>query len=232
MGCIKSKKPIVPVFIKNSSPESSHSNHIKSIQNNSEILLNDSTKNLAQTANSPPKKIQELSNKSRIDTNIKENKSRGEDNYTVLSKIGKGSFGSVYKVLDKHNTIIRAMKVLSKETISYQDDEKVFLKEIEILTKLEHPNIIKIIEYYTDDINYYIIMEYIEGSELYDVITKMQTLTELKAAYIMKQILCATNYLHSFNIVHRDIKPENMLVESTSKDDKINIKLIDFGTCN
>ena len=142
------------------------------------------------------------------------------------------SFGSVYKVLDKRNKIVRAMKVISKETISYQDDEKIFLKEIEILTKLEHPNIIRIIEYYTDDINYYIIMEYIEGGELYDVITKFQTLTESKAAYIMKQILCAINYLHSFNIVHRDIKPENMLVESTSKDDKINITLIDFGTCN
>ena len=142
------------------------------------------------------------------------------------------SFGSVYKVLDKHNKIVLAMKVISKETISYQDDEKIFLKEIEILTKLEHPNIIRIIEYYTDDINYYIIMEYIEGGELYDVITKFQTLTESKAVYIMKQILCAINYLHSFNIVHRDIKPENMLVESTSKDDKINIKLIDFGTCN
>lgn len=225
MGCIKSKKPIIPVFIKNSSPEFSHSNHIKSIQNDPEILLNDSTKNLAQTANS-------LSNKIRIGINIKENKTRGEDNYTVLSKIGKASFGSVYKVLDKHNTIIRAMKVISREAISYQDDEKVFLKEIEILTKLEHPNIIKIIEYYTDDINYYIIMEYIEGGELYDVINKMQTLTESKAAYIMKQILCALNYLHSFNIVHRDIKPENMLVESTSKDDKINIKLIDFVTCH
>ena len=75
-------------------------------------------------------------------------------------------------------------------------------------------------------------MEYIEGGELYDVITKMQTLTESKTAYIMKQILYVINYLHSFNIVHRDIKPENMLVESTSKDDKINIKLIDFGTCN
>lgn len=88
------------------------------------------------------------------------------------------SFGSVYKVLDKRNKIVRAMKVISKETISYQDDEKIFLKEIEILTKLEHPNIIRIIEYYTDDINYYIIMEYIEGGELYDVITKFQTLTE------------------------------------------------------
>ena len=72
------------------------------------------------------------------------------------------------------------------------------------------------------------------GANLYDTITTWNSFDEEKAAYIMSQILSAVNYLHSKNIVHRDIKPENMLVESKTggKKEMVNIKLIDFGTCN
>ena len=87
------------------------------------------------------------------------------------------------------------------------------------------------------NVNFYLITEFVSGGELYDTITSWKTFDEEKAAYIMSQILSAVNYLHKKNIVHRDIKPENMLVENkvkVGKDRKemINIKLIDFGTCN
>ena len=176
--------------------------------------------------------LTDMSQTIKIKAIIPENPRKAEENYKVICKLGKGSFGSVYKVIYIKSSNIRAMKVIKKSSINYQDDERVFLKEIEILSKTEHPNIIKIIEYYKDEINYYIITEYISGGELYEAISKCNKFNESKAAYIMRQILSALNYLHSFGIVHRDIKPENMLVEQSSDKDLINIKLIDFGTCN
>jgi calcium-dependent protein kinase len=178
-----------------------------------------------------------LTDKIKIKNLITKNDSKVEDNYRILNKLGKGSFGSVFKVMHITTGIIRAMKVIKKDSLSYQDDDQKFLKEIEILIATDHPNIIKIYEYYFDDLNFYLITEFVSGGELYDTITSWKTFDEEKAAYIMSQILSAVNYLHKKNIVHRDIKPENMLVENkvkVGKDRKemINIKLIDFGTCN
>ena len=158
--------------------------------------------------------------------------SKVSNNYKILYNLGKGSFGTVYKVESIESGIIRAMKVIKKETLKYQDDDRSFLKEIEILMKLEHPHIIKIYEYYYDDVNFYLITEYLNGGELYDNITTWKEFDENKANYIMCQILSAVNYLHKQNILHRDIKPENMLVENVKNSSEINIKLIDFGTCN
>ena len=160
----------------------------------------------------------------KVETNI-------EDTYKILSKLGKGSFGSVYKVMHIKSGLIRAMKVIKKESVKFQDDDKKFLKEIEILIQLEHPNIIKIFEYFTDDINYYLITEYISGGELYEGLIKIKNFNEFKCEYILNQILSAIYYLHSNNIVHRDVKPENILI-SKSTNDLLSIKLIDFGSCN
>ena len=168
---------------------------------------------------------------------VLEKKSKVKDNYKILTKLGEGSFGSVYKVIDKSTKIIRAMKVIKKETLQDQDDEQLFLKEIEILKSIDHPNIVKIFEYYADNCNFYIIIEFVTGGELYSELTKWKVFSERKAAFITKQLLSALFYLHSLNIVHRDIKPENVMVEhkNDSKnvtDEEITVKLIDFGTCN
>ena len=85
--------------------------------------------------------------------------------YKIISTIGSGAFGKVYKVENIIMKQIRAMKVVKKDSINFQDDKKQFLKEIEMLMNLDHPNIIKIFEYYVDDLNYYVIMEFAEGGE-------------------------------------------------------------------
>ena len=155
------------------------------------------------------------------------------NNYKILSKLGKGSFGSVYKVQNIFTEKIYAMKVIQKYFVTYQDGDQSFLKEIEILMKVEHPNIIKIYEYYVDEINYYLIIEYVSGGELFDFISRDTSFSEHKIKKIMKQLFQALSYLHSNNIVHRDIKCENILIEcSDDNSDDFNIKLIDFGTCN
>ena len=221
MGCVQTKKPITPV---------------SKLTGTSDYLTRQTDpplkKQIEPFVNAPAKLLSNISSKIKITNIITNNTSRAEDNYKVVAKVGKGSFGSVYKVVDIKTGIIRAMKVIKKDNVHYQDDEKCFLKEIEILSKLEHPNIIKIIEYFVDDINYYVIMEYLNGGELYEAIIKLKHFNENKAANVMKQVLHALNYLHSYGIIHRDIKPENILVDSHSHKDNMNIKLIDFGTCN
>lgn len=151
--------------------------------------------------------------------------------YKLIKKIGSGTFGMVYKVKHKETKSLRAMKVIKKDTINYQDDNKEFLKEIEILSILDHPNILKIYEYFVDEINYYILTELSNGGELYDEITKIKNYNEKKASLIIDQLLSAVKYLHSKNIVHRDLKPENILLENKNADQPI-IKLIDFGSSN
>jgi calcium-dependent protein kinase len=174
---------------------------------------------------------------------IAENKDAITKSYKIIERLGAGTFGKVYKVLHYPSGTHRAMKVVKKNSVNYQDDDKNFLKEIELLAKLDHPNILKIYEYYIDDSNYYVISELIQGGELYEQIVKMKTYSEKMAAVIMEQLLSAVCYLHSNNIVHRDLKPENVMLEmkvddpknknkTYTKESEMFIKLIDFGAAN
>ena len=160
---------------------------------------------------------------------VSENKGDVLKYYKPIEPIGQGSFGKVFKVKQLSTGNIYAMKVVSKNC-DFQDGNKNFLREISVLRKLDHPNILKIFEYFVNEKYYYFIMEYVSGGELYQQIYEMQYYDESTAANIMKQIFSSVCYLHQMNIVHRDLKPENMMI--TSKKDEIEIKLIDFGTAN
>lgn len=151
--------------------------------------------------------------------------------YKIIEKLGSGTFGRVYKAIHLKTKQQRAIKVVKREVLKLQDDEKVFLKEIELLATLSHPNIIKIFEFFVDESNYYVVQEFAPGGELYDQIYKMQYFTEVEAAKIMYQLLSAVSYLHSNGIVHRDLKPENIMLDSKSQVE-YNIKIIDFGAAN
>lgn len=84
--------------------------------------------------------------------------------------------------------------------------------ELEILSKTDHPNIVRVIELLEDDCNYYIVSELVPGGELYDYIIKHKMFSEAATADLVKQILLAVNYMHQQHIVHRDLKPENVLI--------------------
>ena len=93
---------------------------------------------------------------------------------------------------------------------------------------LDHPNIIKVFEFFQDERHFYIVTELCTGGELFDRIIKKHRFGEKEAADTMHQILSAVVYCHENNIVHRDLKPENILLESSKEDAPI--KVIDFGT--
>ena len=115
------------------------------------------------------------------------------------------------------------MKITNKKSYSSK-------YEIEILKKISHPNITNIFEIFEDNKKYYIIMEFLEGGELFDAITSIGSFSEESACKVMKQLLSAIYYLHSNCIVHRDLKPENIMLLQKPDNNNYHIKLIDFGT--
>lgn len=95
------------------------------------------------------------------------------------------------------------------------------------MQQLDHPNVIKLYEYFEDEENVYLVCELCAGGELFDRIIKAEFFEEDQAAEIFRQILQALNYCHTQNIVHRDLKPENFLFQTEADDS--DLKIIDFG---
>jgi calcium-dependent protein kinase len=149
--------------------------------------------------------------------------------YEILKKLGEGSYGKIYKVKNKDTEEIYAMKQMDK--IKIQQNLELFKNEIEIMSILNHPNICKLYEVYEDSKFIYLIIEYCEGGELLDRITKKQKegklYTEKEAAVIFRQLIEAIDYIHEIGVIHRDLKPENILF--STKYENSPIKIIDFG---
>jgi len=101
---------------------------------------------------------------------VNEQRGRIKAKYRILETIGKGSYGEVKKLVLKSTGATRAMKIIRKEEVS-KEYVLSLQNEIEILKKLDHPNIVKIYEFYQDKMNLYVITEFIEGGELFERIT-------------------------------------------------------------
>ena len=144
--------------------------------------------------------------------------------------MGEGSFATVYRVQNRITDSVRAMKIIKKNTgVSAQDDQEI-LNEINILRTLDHPNILKIFEFYSNKESYSIVTELCLGGELFQEIIDRGPFTENYSAYVMFQIFSAINYCHNMHIVHRDLKPENILIVDRDKNNYPRIKICDFGT--
>ena len=164
---------------------------------------------------------------------VQENSGSPYDHYDKVITMGEGSFGRVIKVKSKKGNIYRAMKIINKEKLKLKkEEEEKLIKEINILKALDHPNIMKVYEYYNSPKELDIITELCTGGELFNKIVKVRKFSEAIAAHIMKQLLSVVECCHLQGIIHRDLKPENILIETEeqAKKDYFNIKVIDFGT--
>jgi len=159
---------------------------------------------------------------------VKERVGAIRDVYRIGNKLGDGAFGSVRKITHRVTGEVRAVKTIHKKSLRTPEEQQTFFNEVAVLRALDHPNILKLFEFYQDDKNYYLITEYCAGGELYDRIINAGFFSEALAANIMKQILSCIMYCHSRGVVHRDLKPENFLFESATANSAI--KVIDFGT--
>ena len=153
-----------------------------------------------------------------------------KEHYELLKQLGKGGYGKVYQVKNKKTGDIFACKKLSKLDI---ENLVKFKREIDILIRTDHPNIIKLIEVYESSNSLYLIMEECHGGELFDKILehieKNEMYTEKQAAKIILQVMSAVDYCHKNGICHRDLKPENLLYLKKGEEKDNPLKVIDFG---
>ena len=163
------------------------------------------------------------------DVIVSGNEVNPETIYLKTKMLGSGAFGEVWLV--HHRDLDRdfAMKIIKKRK-NKKNDEREILNEIEILKKLDHPKILKVVDFYSTLKKYYIITEYCHEGELFNEIIKVGKFDEGQAAFIINQILKAITYCHKMNIIHRDIKPENIMITNREKNGCLQVKLIDFGT--
>ena len=136
------------------------------------------------------------------------------DIYDKVCLLGKGAFGSVYKVSRKNSgtrLIIRALKEISKESMNVKpENEEEIRNEIEVLKNIDHPNIMKIFEFFEDEKNIYLINEFCGGGDIAQIHDKYGLFPEFFLKYIMFQVFLAISFLHSNKVVHGDIKRENI----------------------
>ena len=146
------------------------------------------------------------------------------DRYELQSKIGDGGMAAVYKALDLKLNRVVAVKILRD---SYAADPQFlarFKREAEQAASLNHPNIVRVFDVGDEGDVHYIVMEYVEGSSLKDIIVAEAPLPISRALEFGAQIADGIGYAHSTGLIHRDIKPQNILIDTSGR-----VKVTDFG---
>ncbi|XP_019219366.1 serine/threonine-protein kinase 36 isoform X1 [Oreochromis niloticus] len=144
------------------------------------------------------------------------------NSYHVLSLVGEGSFGRVYKGRRKGSGMVVALKFMPKLGRS-ENQLRSLKREIEIMRDLRHPNIVQLFDSFETETEVVIVTEYAEG-QLFQILEDDGNLPESQVREIACQLVSALYYLHSHRILHRDMKPQNILLEKSGV-----VKLCDFG---
>lgn len=142
--------------------------------------------------------------------------------YTLQNPpLGRGSFGTVYRGVDNTTGYAVAVKRMTANRA-----------EVQALLKLDgaggHPNICSLVEYFHDAKNSYLVMELVEGCEMFDHLVRQGAYSEFDAARLVREVGSALAFLHGLGMVHMDLKPENIMLSSLNPSDAV-VKLIDFG---
>ena len=151
--------------------------------------------------------------------------------FKIIKELGAGSFGHVYLVTHKATKVQYAIKAIDKRNKSNIEEKPYFRREVEVMYKIHHPNVVKLYGHFEDNNYCYFIMEYISKGNVYSLISqdKKKRINAQIVASLMKDVISAVYFLHNMHppIIHRDIKPENVLLA-----EGMVAKLTDFGWSN
>lgn len=152
-----------------------------------------------------------------------------DERFDVIETLGKGGMGTVYKVRDRETNSVFALKLLHQNLRSDPSVLKRFEQEARAAEELDHPNLVPTYAHgVTNDGEPYLLIEYVEGETLAQVLEREGALEEDRAISIFEQICAALSYAHESKIVHRDIKPANIILSKTSGGDEV-ARVVDFG---
>lgn len=144
-------------------------------------------------------------------------------NYILTSVIGHGGFATVYKATNVLYNFEFAIKVVCKSSIS-ESVNSTYLAEVNSLTKLDHPNVIRLYDFFSEDDNMFLVLEYCSGGTLEDKINRNELITKEDKIRVCSQIISAIKYCYEMKIAHRDIKAANVLFDCNGR-----VKVSDFG---
>jgi serine/threonine-protein kinase len=148
--------------------------------------------------------------------------------YRIESVLGEGGMGTVYLAQDLRTDRPRAIKELYPDPLAGEAKLRAarlqFKREADALTKLDHPNIPRVSEYFSIDENDYLVMDYVAGQSLADILARRKRPTERLAYTWLQQILDALHYCHRRHVLHRDIKPDNIILTPEGR-----VMLVDFS---
>ncbi|XP_046743230.1 uncharacterized protein LOC124409570 isoform X2 [Diprion similis] len=147
--------------------------------------------------------------------------------FDIIKKLGQGTYGKVQLGINKETGQEVAIKTIKKCKIETEADLIRIRREIQIMSSVQHPNIIHIYEVFENREKMVLVMEYAAGGELYDYLSERKVLSEHEARRIFRQISTAVYYCHKHKICHRDLKLENILLDQIG-----NAKIADFGLSN
>ncbi|KAF2634757.1 Pkinase-domain-containing protein [Massarina eburnea CBS 473.64] len=144
--------------------------------------------------------------------------------FTIQRTLGTGSFGRVHLVQSKHNQRFYAVKVLKKAQVVKMKQVEHTNDERRMLQQVKHPFLITLWGTFQDSKNLYMVMDFVEGGELFSLLRKSQRFPNPVAKFYAAEVTLALDYLHSQNIIYRDLKPENLLLDRHG-----HLKITDFG---
>ena len=167
-----------------------------------------------------------IQNKSKdLEEQIIEGKNK---TYVISKTIGKGTFGKVKIAFNIDNKNEKyACKILLKSNIKDEDDSIRCKREMDILRRMHHVNVVRTYEIVSTDTTFYIFMDFCAKGELFNYIVQQKHLSEEKSAFFYYQLINGIEYIHKKGVCHRDLKPENLLLT-----EKMKLKIIDFGLSN
>ena len=195
-----------------------------------QVRVTDSTKSELVSSTIIPKELYKDNNQKSSFTNYIQRQFSKDSHYNVFEKymqiciLGKTHYSTVYKVKNRLNNQLRAMKEIPKENIENRSDTKNIIASISMLRGLYHPNLIQLYEFYEDEKNFYLIYELCDEIDLEEILKEKVLLSEFLVKFIMYKIFLAVNYLHKNKIIHGNIKITNIGIKykDKNKDNKNN----------